>query len=131
MNGTLPSSMNLTIEQYSALVALARRGTTSVDQQVDLEAFLVQIEKANGVTRYLMWVQWQEAGQILPPTTKFPEVWPPQLRQIIQQLNRPIAKSDVQAVLTQFAANPTNVLVTADPAAQVGWQSLAQAFPGG
>lgn len=130
MNNTIPPSMNLTIEQYSALVELSRRGTTSVDQQVDLEAFLVQIEKANGVTRYLLWVQWQEAGQILPPTTKFPEVWPPELRQIIQQLNRPVALSDVQDVLNKFAKNPTNVLVTIDPAARVGWQPLAQAFPG-
>lgn len=130
MNQAPPPSFTLTLEQYTALVALARNGTTSIDQQQNLEQFLISIEKANGVIRYLLWVQWQEAGQILPPTTKFPEVWPPQLRRIIQQINRPIAKADVQALLASSATNPTNVLVTPDAAANVGWTPLDTYFPG-
>jgi len=127
----VPSNFTLTIEQYQALVALARAGTTSDDQRRQLEQFLVEIEKTNGVTRYLLWVQWQELEQALPPTAKFPEVWPPELRQLIQQINRPISLSDVNAVLAASAKKPTNVLVTPDPAAVVGWTPLALYFPGG
>ncbi len=130
MNQAPPPTFTLTLEQYTALVALARQGTTSIDQQQNLEQFLISIEKANGVTRYLLWVQWQEAGQILPPTTKFPEVWPPELRRLIQQINRPIALADVQALLAEVATNPTNIVVTPDPAANVGWTPLNTFFPG-
>lgn len=128
---TVPANFTLTIEQYQALVALARQGTTSSDQTLQLEQFLISIEKANGVTRYLLWVQWQELEQALPPTTKFPEQWPPNLRQRIQQLDRPVGMADVQAVLKVNAKKPTNVLVTTDPAAMVGWTPLATYFPGG
>lgn len=116
--------ITMTLEQYQALVALSRRGTSSSDQQLSLEEFLVDIEKKNGIIRYLLWVQWQELEQALPPTVKFPEVWPPELRRLLQQINRPIARADVDAVLSAAAKKPTNILVTRDPAALVGWTPI-------
>ena len=122
-------SFTLTLEEYQALVALARAGTTSDDQARKLEQFLVEIEKNNGVVRYSLWVQWQELEQALPPTTKFPEQWPPELRQRIELINRPVALSDVQTVLDHHAKKPTNVVVTPDPAALVGWTPVEVYFP--
>src|ERR1019366_5497240 len=120
-----PATITMTTEQYTALVALARRAGTDA---VQLEAFLVDIEKSNNITRYLLWVQWQELEQALPPTTKFPEQWPPNLRLLIQQVNTPIAQADVMNSLAVKAKKPTNILVTKDPAALVGWTSVTTFF---
>lgn len=117
----------LTQEQYSALVALARSGIP-VDGRLALEEFLKDIEKSNGATRYLLWVQWQEADQPLPPTVQFPDKWPPELRKLIERIDRPIAKADVDAVLAANASKPVNVLVTKDPAGRVGWTQEAVFF---
>ena len=128
---TLPSSITMTLDQYTSLVALARDGAKARGQnQGALETFLISIEKANSITRYLMWVRWQELDAPLPPNTRFPTNWPPNLSHLIQQINKPISLADVNAAVTQYAKNPTNVMVTKDPGATLGWTQLAAAFPG-
>jgi hypothetical protein len=124
---SIPPNITLTTDQYTSLVALARRGT---QDQVPLEAFLISIEKANGITRYLLWVRWQELDSPLPPTTRFPTHWPPELQRLIQQINQPVSLAQVNQVLATYAKNPTNVMVTPDPNALLGWSTLAQYFPG-
>lgn len=125
--------MNITLnaEQYTALVALARRGAVAegTDAILKLEEFLRQTEKQAGVTRFFLWVRWQESKQPLPPTTSFPKTWPPSLQQIIERLDRPIARVDVEAMLKENATSPATVLVTQDPAGQVGWTELDVYFP--
>lgn len=66
-------------------------------------------------------VQWQEATANLPAGTRFPEVWPPQLRRTIERRDRPIAKVDVEDLLEQYANDPLTVLVTTDPNGRLGW----------
>lgn len=118
--------MNVTNEEYAALVALARKGCANADQTVGLEQYLKAIEKREGVQRYLLWVQWQETGVGLPLGTRFPDKWPPELRYLIERLDRPIAKSDVASALAQRAKKPLEVMVTDDPAGLVGWTKLDQ-----
>lgn len=113
--------ITLTAEQYTALVALARRGTRTQDEVVRLEEFLHELERANGVQRYLLWVQWQEKEAPLPAGTRFPEEWPAKQRYRIERLDRPIARVDVDKSLRANAKKPMNVLVTQDPAGVVGW----------
>jgi hypothetical protein len=116
--------MNLTQEEYAALVSLARKGTANTDQRVGLDQYLRGIEEREGVKRYLLWVQWQEVGAALPPGTRFPEKWPPELRYLIERFDRPISRTDVTRALELRAKNPLEILVTADPAAVVGWMRL-------
>ena len=125
--------MNFTLqqEQYEALIALARTGAQdSAEKTVALENFLRSIEKANGVTRDFVWVQWQELNQPLPSshTTKFPDTWPPQLRRSIELVTRRVARADVDAVLERYATSPTSVLVTRDVAGRLGWTTLDSFF---
>jgi len=122
------TTFTLDQEQYEALIAFARQGTSTPDQARSLNNFLEQIEKANGIKRYKLWVQWQEADQPLPPTTEFPLKWPPELRYYIELISRPINKNDVQEVLKAKARKPVNVLVTPDPGATLGWASIDDYF---
>lgn len=115
------ATFNLSQEQYEALSALARRGATTPDMLRALDAFLRQIERDNGISRYGLWIQWQEMDQPLPPNIEFPKTWPPEQRFYLEMLSRPIAKADVDKVLALKARKQTNVLVTPDPAAMVGW----------
>lgn len=122
------ANVTLTQEQYLALISLARNGSPSPDQRRILETFLKDIDATNGVTRYLLWVQWQELKSPLPPTTNFPAVWPPEMRVLLERTDRPIASADILAAVKQKANDPTNILVTKDPGALVGWAKIADFF---
>lgn len=130
----MPFSIQLNQADWETLIEYARQGTLNADGSVmqtkalGLDAWIRMIEKANNLSRYVLWVQWQEQGAPLPPGTDFPDRWPPELRHLITLVTRPITRSDVDAVLATLARQPTNVLVTSDPAANVGWTELAVYF---
>lgn len=126
----MPFPLQLEQSEYESLIELARKGTLNADGTVNqelalgLDAWLRYIETKNGVERHFVWVQWQELDAPLPPGTNFPTKWPPELRATIALVGRAIAKADVEALLKTKAKNPTSVLVTRDPAAQVGWTEM-------
>lgn len=128
------TTFTLSTEEYEALVALAREGTKDVngspihDKAVVLNDFLVSLEKKNGITRDILWVQWQELDEPLPPGTRFPERWPPEKRILLEYVTRRISRADVEEVLNANAKNPTSVLVTRDPGALFGWMELDAFF---
>lgn len=122
------TTFTLSQEQYEALVALARAGAPTVERTRVLDKFLQDIEASNGVTRSLVWIQWQETDQPLPPSAAFPTVWPPELRYRLELLTRPISKADVLAVVASKAKKPTNILCTRDPAAVLGWTAVNDFF---
>lgn len=128
------ATFQLSQEDYTALAALAQRGTYRPDGSVDqgralaLDSFLRSLEKANGITRYSLWLQWQSPTAPLPPGTNFPETWPPELRYFLQLISRPITQADVLAVVAQRTPNAVNILVTRDPAGLLGWTPVADFF---
>lgn len=122
------SSVTLNNEQYTALTALARRGCTNVEQTRTLESFLKEIDKTNGVTRFVLLVQWQELDSPIPPNAVFPEKWPPELRLLMERVDRPIAKADVTTAVAKHAKNPHEVIVTRDVGGLVGWTKLDDFF---
>lgn len=116
-------------QQYEALIALAREGTAGdADRARQLEEFLKSIEAANNITRSILWVRWQEMDQPLPPTTRFPDSWPPTQQYLIELISRRVAKADVDAVLDARARKPVDVMVTPDPGARVGWTPVDDYF---
>ena len=131
---TAPSSITLTIEEYEALIALAAQSAINADGSVDqqkantLAAFLKKIELENNITRSSLWIRWQDPTAPLPPGVRFPETWPPTLQFFLQLITRPIAKTDVQALVNAKTANAINIMVTPDPAGLVGWTQLAAFF---
>jgi hypothetical protein len=118
----------LTQEQYEALIALAREGSTTAFQARTLDEFLKVIETANGVTRSGLWVRWQEMHQPLPSTTSFPDTWPPELEHYIELVTRQVARADVETMIAARATSPVNIMVTKDPGKTVGWTSLDDYF---
>lgn len=127
-------TFTLSQEDYEALISFAREGAKDKDgspiaeKARRLDEFLLSIEKKNGVKRDAIWVQWQELDAPLPPTASFPRTWPPELRFFIELISRKVSRADVDQVLSAHAKNPTSVLVTRDPAAQVGWTPLDDFF---
>jgi hypothetical protein len=118
----------LSQQQYESLVALARAGATTTEKTRRLSEFLKQIETASGITRDFVWVQWQEMDQPLPPSVRFPETWPPDMRWYIELVTRLVSRADVDQVLATRASKPTNVLCTRDPAAVLGWTPIDNFF---
>lgn len=120
--------ISISQEYYEALIALARAGAATPNDNRTLDSFLRQIETSNGITRSVLWIQWQEQGAPLPPKTEFPDKWPPELRYFLELVSRPINYQDVQAVLKKKASKPINILVTPDPGAQLGWTKIDDYF---
>lgn len=121
--------MQLTLEEYESLVALSRKAFQgNAGQVAELEQWLREIEKKNGIYRDFVLVQWQELSAPLPPGTKFPDIWPPKLRKAIELVTRRIARVDVDEVLRRYASEPHTVLVTRDPNGLVGWTKLDDFF---
>jgi hypothetical protein len=131
--------MNLTLaqQQYEALIALAQRSTIQPDGSVnvakaqELQNYLSEIERANNITRYSLWIRWQDPTAPLPPGWKsnFPKTWPPNLQFFLQLLTRPLCKADVMTVVDTRTPTATNIMVTPDPAALYGWTQLDTYFP--
>lgn len=121
-------SLTLSQEEYESLSTLARAGATTTEAQRQLHVWLTLIEQRNNVTRYGLWVQWQEADSPMPPNTNFPEQWPPEMRYFIQLFSRPINRADVDAVLAKKARRAVTVLVTPDPAGILGWSTPDEYF---
>jgi hypothetical protein len=126
---SIPSTLSLNIEQYDALVALARKGTTTDPNGARaLEGWLKLIEEQNGIVRDLVVVIWQELDSPLPAGTFFPTKWPPELKRTIELVSRPIARADVDKVLAAYAKKPTSVLCTRDPAGILGLTPIDDFF---
>ncbi len=127
-------NFTLTQEQYESLLAFAQRGVCRHDGTIDqdkalaLDAALKDIEKSNGITRYSLWIRWQDPTAPLPPYSNFPKTWPPNLQYFLQFVSRPIAKTDVLAIVAQRTANAVNIMVTPDPAALLGWTKVDSFF---
>jgi hypothetical protein len=126
--------LQLTQEEYEALIDLARRGAqddegnVKIDESRRLEHWMREIERKNGIVRNFVWIRWQELDSGLPPTTSFPETWPPEQQEYLESINRPIAKQDVTRLVDDRANRPTNIMVTRDSGAEVGWQTLDAFF---
>ena len=133
------ATFNLTQEQYTALIALAQRstwlpdGSVNVAKAQELQNYLKEIEEANGITRYSLWIRWQDPTAPLPPGWKsnFPKTWPPNLQFFLQLISRPLCKNDVLTVVNARTPKAVNIMVTLDPAALVGWTQLNVYFPNG
>lgn len=117
-------------EEYEALISLARDGAAikGPNNVRALEEFLLLIEGKNNITRFIVWVQWQELDTPLPPNTDFPDTWPPEQRKKIELITRPIARVDVDQVVAQFARQPETILVTRDPAGIIGYTPIDDFF---
>lgn len=122
------ADFTLTQEQYESLIAFARKAVENDAVKLTaLDRWLRLIEKQNGIERDFLWVQWQELGGD-PIPGAFPDNYPPELRKSIELISRKIAKVDVEKVIEQYANEPTNVLVTRDPAGIVGWTAIDDFF---
>lgn len=114
-------------DEYASLVALARQGMGEDTQPLD-KLLLEPIEQRNGIKRYLLVVQWQDAAGVVPIGAEFPRKWPVELRTTIEQLDVPISRLQVEELVALRANKPVSILVTPDPNGLVGWSTLDQWF---
>jgi hypothetical protein len=107
--------VTLTRTQYETLLAAARLGNPQAAAQLQQT-----IDAANGITRYFLYVRWQNVGGAPPPRIELGKGWPPdQTYQL--EMERRIARLDVDEVLRANAINPVSIMVTPDREGVVGW----------
>ena len=119
--------LTLERDEYLALSNLARAGKNSA-QLRDIESWLQNIERKNGVQRYVVRVRWTEPLTPVSPNVNFPHAWPPTQETTIERFDRPVAKADVQLYLNNNAKNPTEVFITKDIGGELGWTRIEDFF---
>lgn len=111
------SDVTFTREQYDALRdAFDNRNNELLEQVLEV------IERENGILRFVLHIRWQEVGGVPTPANQFLD-WPPN-QTFTLVLSRPPTALDVQDVLRNQATNYTGVMVSADPAGELGWKTL-------
>lgn len=110
--------ISMTRAQYEALVAAATKGDSET-----AEPLAAQIDAANGIRRYILWIRWQNVGGVVPTLIELGRGWP-QDQSYKLVLERAIERLDVDEVLRNSATNPVSVMVTPDPDGEVGWTFL-------
>lgn len=109
------ANITMTRIQYDALLSLATRASAE-----ESRALRTLIDAANGITRYQLWIRWQDVGGRPPPTIELGKGWPENQTYFLE-LERKIARADVDDVLRSNTKNPASVMVTPDIYGVVGW----------
>jgi hypothetical protein len=107
--------ITITRPQYDAL-----RNAIIANDEAETIRLLSLIEIANGIKRYFLYIRWQDVGGTPPPRIELGKGWPKDQTYTLE-LDRAIARSDVDTVLATQARNPVSVMVTPDRAGNVGW----------
>ncbi len=111
------ATITMTRAQYDALLAAALVADPTV------KTLGKTIDKANGITRYILQIRWQDMGGTPLRRIELGKPWPEELTYKLE-LERPIARADVNTVLATQASNPVEVWVTPDPDGLVGWTEI-------
>lgn len=114
------ANLTITRNQYDALLSAALAHND--DQILELKKL---IDKANGITRYILNISWQDIGGQPPARISLGQGWPGSTAFKLE-LERKISRADVDSVLRTQAANPQIVLVTPDPNGLVGWTEIEE-----
>jgi len=122
----LPEHVTLSFADYNVLIELALSSAPRDLSKV--KSFISKIDGENGIVRDAVLVRWTESDNP-PPTTRFPEEWPPKWERRVEVVGRPVSKSDVRAMLDANARKPSTVLVTRDMKGLSGWTEFVVMFP--
>jgi hypothetical protein len=107
--------MNITRDQYDALLQAA----LTLDTKEVLRIRDI-VDTANSISRYVLYLRWQDVGGTPPRRIELGKPWPEDSTKLLE-MDRPISKQDVLAVVTRAAANPVSIMVTPDRLGVVGW----------
>lgn len=110
-------TISMTQNQYDTLLAVAF-GTETLDHAA-LLALRKDIDTANGITRYFLYILWQDLGQSPIRKIEIGLPWPAGQKFALEMF-RPITLDDVTAVLADNAIEPVSVLLTRDREGIVG-----------
>lgn len=110
--------LTITRTQLDALVAAGLASNTA-----EVERLRDIIYTANSIRIYRLSIRWQNVGGQPPPRIELGLGWP-QDQTYLLELERAIAREDVDTVLTTNAVNPALVMVTPDPNGELGWTLL-------
>jgi len=115
----MAADVTLTRAQYDALIAAGEAGDAA--EVLRLQGI---IDAANLIKRYRLNIRWQDVGGVAPPAIELGKGWPPEQMFLLEKIDTPIARKDVDEVLSTQAVNPVDPHVTLDVNGAVGWTIL-------
>ncbi len=110
------ATVTMTRAQYDALVAAGIEG-----DETEVKRLQKLIDDANSIKRYRLFIRWQDVGGQAPATIELGKGWPEQQTYLLEKETLPIAREDVDEVISIQAENAVDVQVTLDVNGVVGW----------
>ena len=111
-------AISMSRAEYDALVDAGLTANTA-----EIERLRDLIDVANGITRYRLFIRWQDVGGDPPTRIELGQGWPA-LETFLLEQELPIAREDVNKVTETQASNPVSIQVTLDRNGVVGWTEI-------
>ena len=111
-------TVSITDDDWQALV-----GAILKDETDDLNVLLERVDNQNSLTRYYIYIKWMDGAAPRPGEQQPIEEWPPWVTDWFVQYT-PFTKEWVEDYVASRTTNPIYILVTDDPAGDVGWYEL-------
>lgn len=116
------ASISLDLLDWSSIVGAILR------QEVDdLNALLGKIDRDNDLTRYYLYVKWQDAAVPRPGPDAPIQDWPPWRMEWFTAYE-PFTRQFVEEFVDRQTSKALYILVTDDPSGDVGWYTLEEFF---
>lgn len=114
--------MDITGEQYEALLVWARAGAEAADQEAAFLALRKAIDLEHLISRYTLVIRYEQ----LPEQPRPGESVAPKGGTKLIELTRKPTRDDVEDALRGETTYSGLIYVTADPNGEVGWYELEQ-----
>jgi len=120
----------MSTEDFTTLVAWAELygQSQSNSYYVTIRDRVEKIERANGVTRYFLFVRWRDRNSPFVTQDSDTSDWPPQYTHELLRYTSPWTEDEVMASITQVTPHPFDIQVTEDRSGTVGWTDIASYY---
>jgi hypothetical protein len=95
----------------------------SSDVRFAVQQLVSEIDRANGIETYIVWVRWRDAATPHPRLIDEAGTWPPELTASMTD-TKPISKGDVEAFVNARTPKPAGIWISRDPTGRVGWKRI-------
>lgn len=116
------SDVTVKLADWEALVGAVLKGETD-----DLNVLLDRVDAENDLTRHYLYVRWMDAAVPRPGPDAPIEDWPPWRSAWFSSYER-FTKQFIEDYVARQTSKAIYIIVTSDPAGDVGWYTLDDFF---
>jgi hypothetical protein len=119
-------TVTMSLEDFTTLASWAELYGQSQSNSwyVTIRERVEKIERANGITRYFLFVHWRDRNSPFVTQDSDTSDWPPLFTTQLMRYTIPWTRDEVMAAITQVTPHPFDIQVTEDRSGTVCWTDI-------